>query len=109
QTFAGNLSYAGNTAQLQVENTTKGITVKHNGNNASLHGNIKALGITWEVMGFNEKASSEKADAVLNLNAVFVPLPGNYPFVGGALNWLGFYIILMMPLSYIFRKALGVQ
>lgn len=109
QTFTGNLTYAGDTTQIQVENRTEGIQVTSGDTNASLHGTIKALGITWEVMNFNQAAEDSEADAKLNLNAVFIPLPGSYPFVGGALNWLGFYVLLMMPLSYLFRKALGVQ
>lgn len=107
QSFTGNITYAGQTSQIEVVNGTETV-INYNGQNASIHENFDANGITWEVMGFN-KASGDQADAKLNINAVFIPLPGSYPFVGKALNWLGFYIILMMPLSYAFRKALGVQ
>jgi uncharacterized membrane protein (DUF106 family) len=108
QTFTGNITYAGQTSQIQVINNTEPV-IDYNGQNASLHEYFKATGITWEVMGFNEAPEDSDTDAKLNINAVFVPLPGSYPFIGGALNWLGFYIILMMPLSYLFRKSLGVQ
>lgn len=105
--FTGNITYAGQSSQIEVINNTEPV-INYNSQNASLHENFDASGITWEVMGFNQ-ASGDNVDAKLNINAVFIPLPGSYPFVGKALNWLGFYIILMMPLSYAFRKALGVQ
>ncbi|AOV94347.1 hypothetical protein AQV86_00280 [Nanohaloarchaea archaeon SG9] len=107
QTFTGNISYAGQTEQIQVINNTEPV-IKFNGENASLHESFHSHGMTWEVMNFNQ-ASNQEADGKLKINAVFVPLPVNIPFIGTALNWLGFYILLMMPLSYTFRKALGVQ
>jgi len=107
QTFTGNISYAGQTEQVQVVNDTEPV-IDYNGENASLHETFNTHGINWEVMNFNQ-ASNGEADAKLKINAVFIPLPVNIPFVGTALNWLGFYILLMMPLSYGFRKALGVQ
>jgi len=106
-TFTGNITYAGQSSQIDVINNTQPV-IKHNGDNATLHENFEAQGIKWEVMGFNE-APKDEADAKLKINAVFIQLPGSYPFIGTAINWLGFYIILMMPLSYLFRKALGVQ
>jgi uncharacterized membrane protein (DUF106 family) len=106
--FTGNITHAGTTEKIQVVNNTEPV-IDYNGENATVHENFHTHGITWEVMGFNDAPEDSEADAKLNINAVFVPLPGSYPFVGKALNWLGFYIILMMPLSYIFRKALGVQ
>ncbi len=107
-TFNGNITYAGNTNQLQVENNTRPV-IHYNGENATLHENFHTHGITWEVMDFKQAPEDSQADAKLSVNAVFIPLPGSYPLVGTALNWLGFYILLMMPLSYLFRKALGVQ
>lgn len=108
KTFTGNITYAGDTKQIRVVNDTEPV-IDYNGENATLNENFRTHGITWEVMGFNEAPEESTADAKLNINAVFIPLPGSYPFIGKALNWLGFYIILMMPLSYLFRKALGVQ
>ena len=66
------------------------------------------LDVRWQVAGF-QRLQDEDSDAQLKLNAEFVPLPVNLPFVGNALNWLGFYFILIMPLTYVFRKLLGVQ
>jgi len=40
--------------------------------------------------------------------ASFVKLPISVPFIGDELNWLGFYILIAMPLTWIFRKMLGV-
>jgi uncharacterized membrane protein (DUF106 family) len=109
QTLTGNISYAGQTKQINVVNDTEPV-IDYNGENATLHENFHTHGITWEVMNLNQDpGENTKADAKLKINAVFVPLPVNLPFIGKALNWLGFYILLMMPLSYTFRKGLGVQ
>ncbi|MFB6174871.1 MAG: EMC3/TMCO1 family protein [Candidatus Nanohalobium sp.] len=107
-TFTGNISYAGQVSQIQVVNKSEPV-IKFDGQQAKLHQNFKTHGITWEVMNFMKSPSGSNSDAKLSINAVFIPLPGNYPLVGNAVNWLGFYLILMMPLSYLFRKALGVQ
>jgi uncharacterized membrane protein (DUF106 family) len=106
--FTGNITYAGETKQIQVVNDTEPV-IDYNGESATLHENFHTHGITWEVMNFQDAGENSQADAKLKINAVFVPLPGSYPFIGKALNWLGFYVLLMMPLSYIFSKALGVQ
>ena len=107
-TFTGNMHYAGQSANMTVENTSEQIEVISGSTTAGIKGDIEALDVTWQVSSF-DKAQSETHDAKLRLNAKFVPLPVSLPFVGDALNWLGFYFILIMPLTYLFRKALGVQ
>jgi uncharacterized membrane protein (DUF106 family) len=40
--------------------------------------------------------------------ASIVSLPFSLPFFGNDFGWLAWYIIVSFPLSFIFRKALGV-
>ncbi len=106
-TFTGQLQYAGNTQELKVSNESS-VLVESGNSTAGIKEDIEVLDVRWQVAGF-QSLQGEDSDARLKLNAEFVPLPVNLPFVGNALNWLGFYFILIMPLTYVFRKLLGVQ
>ena len=106
-TFTGQLQYAGNTQELKVSNESS-VLVESGNSTAGIKEDIEVLDVKWQVAGF-QRLQDEDSDAQLKLNAEFVPLPVNLPFVGNALNWLGFYFILIMPLTYVFRKLLGVQ
>lgn len=106
-TFTGQLQYAGNTQELKVSNESS-VLVESGNSTAGIKEDIDVLDVKWQVAGF-QRLQDEDSDARLKLNAEFVPLPVNLPFVGNALNWLGFYFILIMPLTYVFRKLLGVQ
>lgn len=107
QTWNGTLDYAGQAQDLQVMNNSE-ITVQAGSNQAQLKDSIEMLGVNWQVMNFNQ-VQDQPHDARLKLNAHFVPLPVDLPYIGDALNWLGFYFIMIMPLTYVFRKLLGVQ
>ena len=106
-TFTGQLQYAGNTQELKVSNESS-VLVESGNSTAGIKEDIEVLDVRWQVAGF-QSLQGENSDARLKLNAEFVPLPVSLPFVGNALNWLGFYFILIMPLTYVFRKLLGVQ
>lgn len=106
-TFTGQLQYAGNTQELKVSNESS-VLVESSNSTAGIKEDIEVLDVRWQVAGF-QSLQGENLDARLKLNAEFVPLPVSLPFVGNALNWLGFYFILIMPLTYVFRKLLGVQ
>lgn len=110
-TFAGELQYAGQTTPVQVDNSTSPATVTAGDNSAEVGGELRTLGMTWEIKYFGEKSGgifSGGEGTVLKLSAKFVQLPFSIPFAGHALNWLGFYILIAMPLTYVFRKLLGV-
>lgn len=106
-TFTGQLTYADQSQQIQVKNNSQ-IIVQSGNSEAALKDTFDALGVKWQVMNF-ETVQEKPYSANLKLNAHFVPLPVDLPYVGDALNWLGFYFIMIMPLTYLFRKALGVQ
>jgi uncharacterized membrane protein (DUF106 family) len=38
-----------------------------------------------------------------------IPSPVNIPFVGNQLGWFHWYIIIVLPGSFLFRKLLGVE
>ncbi|MFB6190178.1 MAG: EMC3/TMCO1 family protein [Candidatus Nanohaloarchaea archaeon] len=109
--YKGELEYAGQTASIVVDNSTSPATVSAGDSTAQIGEELQALGMTWEIKYFGEKKGgmlSSGRGTVLKLSAKFVQLPFSIPFAGDALNWLGFYIIIAMPLTYIFRKILGV-
>jgi uncharacterized membrane protein (DUF106 family) len=107
-TYQGSLEYADQEAVITAKNTTDGMEISHKKSAALKDGKIIVFDMKWQFTNFNTVQNAEH-DAKLKLAAEFVPLPFSLPIVGGALNWLGFYIVIMMPLTYIFRKALGVQ
>ena len=107
-TFQGQLEYAGQTQAVEVFNTSSGVMISSGDSEVAVREDIEMLDVMWQVANF-ERVQDRDFDARLKLNAEFVPLPVNLPFVGNALNWLGFYFVLIMPLTYIFRKLLGVQ
>ena len=55
------------------------------------------------------KINKEDNKATLEMGLVFISLPFSLPFIGGSLESVGFYFIILLPLSTTFRKLLGVQ
>jgi uncharacterized membrane protein (DUF106 family) len=111
-TYTGEFVYNGKSGQLTVVNSTNQ-TVEFDGQQTTLDGSINAYGVTWDITKFGEAGggflgTSIKTGTVLKMNARFVELPFSIPLAGSALNWLGFYILIAMPLTFIFRKMLGV-
>ncbi len=109
-TWEGNLSYAKTSIPVEVINgTDKKVNV--NEQEIEVGDTFRAFGIEWETKYFGEKKGgffSSGGGTVLKVSAEFVKLPFSIPLAGGALNWLGFYILIAMPLTFILRKALGV-
>ena len=114
QSYSGNLTYAGDTVPVTVTNSSD-VVVEVDGSSAQPGGFVSALGVDWQVAKFSESGGGGflffggGGDGPrVKFNAEFVPLPVSLPFVGSVLNWLGFYILITMPLSIVFRKMLGV-
>ncbi len=110
-TFRGNLTYAGSKTPLIVNNATEEALVEIGEEQARIGETLNAYGIDWEVTGFGEHTGgffSSPKGTVVYVSAEFIELPFSLPLAGDALNWLGFYIVIAMPLTFIFRKALGV-
>jgi uncharacterized membrane protein (DUF106 family) len=110
--YTGELEYAGQAATVTVDNSTEPATISAGESTAKIGEELQTLGMTWEVKRFGEKKGGFLGGGgegtTLKLSVKFVQLPFSIPFAGNALNWLGFYIIIAMPLTYIFRKVLGV-
>ncbi len=111
-TFEGEFQFNGQSNQVTVVNETEPV-VKMDGQNSSIGGQVKAFGVDWDVVRFGEDKggffSSGSDGHVLKMNARFVDLPFSIPLAGAALNWLGTYILISMPLTFLFRKMLGIQ
>jgi uncharacterized membrane protein (DUF106 family) len=110
-TFEGDLTYAQKDVPVTVTNQSGNITIESGNQTLGVSDSITAHGIRWDVSNFKEHKGGIFAEAkghILNVNARFVDLPVSVPLAGDALNWLGFYILIAMPLTYIFRKMLGV-
>lgn len=110
-TFEGNMSFGGETVDLRVINETE--PVLQIGDQEVREGEkFQFQGIDWKFGSFGESSGgffSSGEGFTAKLSAVFIPLPFSIPLAGEALNWLGYYILIAMPLTYIFRKMLGVQ
>lgn len=106
--YTGELEYASESVPIEVRNGED--PVMHVEDQEVRPGeNFEALGITWEFNSFGDNGGwfAPEGDSV-SLSSVFIPLPFSLWYIGNALNWLGFYIIMAMPLTFAFRKMLGI-
>lgn len=109
--YNGELEFGGESVPLTVENNSEMI-LRLDNQEAQLGETVEAYGIKWEFNSFRESnggITSIHDGTVVRMSAEFIQLPVSIPFAGTALNWLGFYIIVAMPLTFIFRKLLGVN
>lgn len=107
--YEGEFQYAGNNAPVTVDNSSEELEITIDGEDVEINDRIEKFGITWEVRRFGDKTGFFSGEGtVLGLSAEFIQLPFSLPYIGPALNWLGFYILIAMPLTFTFRKALGV-
>ncbi|WP_414836558.1 EMC3/TMCO1 family protein [Candidatus Nanohalococcus occultus] len=110
--YEGNLTFGEQTSLITVNNSTGTPVVEYNGQQAKVGEYFDASGVTWDVKKVGEKSPgllSSYEGKFVKVNAMFVKLPFNIPILAGnELNWLGFYILIAMPLTYVFRKLLGV-
>jgi uncharacterized membrane protein (DUF106 family) len=100
--FTGELKWAGQTQEFTLDNETQ--TVMMDGQEAQQNEYLSAFGVDWEVMNVQHTDEGPR----VKFNAAFVKLPFTLPYIGGALNWLGFYILIAMPLGFGLRKLMGV-
>lgn len=108
--YTGELEYAGQSVPITVENNSEMILRTEN-QEARIGEAVEAHGIEWQFKYFQESNGgffSVQEGEVAKLSAKYIELPFSIPFAGTALNWLGFYILIAMPLTFIFRKLLGV-
>lgn len=87
--FRGNFTYEDNKLYLNGIELENGKVVDLNGK--------------WEVK--NVDFQNKK----VRLSKVFIELPFSLPFVGKNIEWIGFYILISIPSSLLFRKLLDVH
>jgi uncharacterized membrane protein (DUF106 family) len=110
--YEGNFTYADQQLPITVDNTSEPFTVSTDGQEATSGEQLEIDGFQWTVKDFRDRESgflSSTEGPVVGFNGRFVPLPFSIPLAGEALNWLGFYILIAMPLTFVFNKLLGIQ
>lgn len=100
--FSNQLEWAGQSQQIYFDNDTR--TVQLDNQSAAKNEHISAYGVDWQVTKVNDIEKGVEA----RMNIAFIKLPFDLPLAGSALNWLGFYILIVMPLGYGLRKMMGV-
>jgi uncharacterized membrane protein (DUF106 family) len=97
--------------EITVTNSSGNTTLTVGDQEAAPGEAVTIQSFEWTFKGMKEKTPglfSNQDGTFATFNGKFVNLPFSLPWIGGALNWLGFYILIAMPLTYIFRKMLGV-
>lgn len=110
--FQGNFTYAGQDTQITVDNTSEQFTISTNGQAAASGEQLEINNFQWTVKDFRDRSPgffSSTSGPAVGFNGHFIGLPISLPFIGPALNWLGFYIVIAMPLTFLFNKLLGIQ
>jgi uncharacterized membrane protein (DUF106 family) len=112
QMYEGNFTYAGTQTPITVDNSTETPVLGYGNQTVEPGQAVNINGFDWTYKGIKEKTPgffSSTDGTVAEFNGKFVTLPFSLPFIGGALNWLGFYILIAMPLTFALNKALGIQ
>ncbi len=107
--YEGEFEYAGQTVPLEINNQSEELILAVEDQEIEQGERFDAFGFTWEFSSFGDNGGwfSQEGHSA-RIAGVFVPLPFTLPYIGSALNWLGFYIIMAMPMTYAFRKMLGI-
>jgi len=109
EVYTGELEYASSNVPLEVQNSSENSTVLMvEGQEIEQGETFEALDVTWEYRGVKEGGWLGPDGQTVAVAAEFVQLPFGLWYIGSALNWLGFYILIAMPLTFAFRKMLGI-
>ena len=112
QMYEGNFTYAQTTTPITIQNTTETTTLQINNQSVEPGQAANINGFDWTFKGIRNAEPgifSNTEGPVASFNGKFVPLPITLPWIGPALNWLGFYILIAMPMTLILNKTLGIQ
>jgi len=112
QTYEGTLEFAQQEQDFQLEVQEDNQTILTFNNETYETGDrVNEFGVNWHIRNYNPDNGgwfSTVDGPALHVSAEFYQLPRPLPLIGEGFNWLGFYILLVMPLSITIRKALGV-
>ncbi len=104
-TFVGELNYMDLNVPLSLNQTTGIINVSGYGVVGN-RGYIQIEDTQWQIksIAFSKDGNSVKVRPSL----VFINLPFSLPFVERSIEWFGYYFIIGIPFTYLFRKLLKV-
>jgi len=106
--YTGELEYASNTVPVEIQDNDNTTVMTVEGQEVEQGETFEAFNFTWEFRGTGEGGWFGPDGQTASVSVVFIPLPFSLWYIGSALNWLGFYIIMAMPLTFAFRKMLGI-
>ncbi|MFB6158231.1 MAG: EMC3/TMCO1 family protein [Candidatus Nanohalobium sp.] len=110
--YKGNFTYAQTDTPITVDNTTEKTRLILEDQNITAGESAKIGSFRWTFKGIKDKTPglfSNTEGTIASFNGKFVQLPFSIPLAGEALNWLGFYTLIAMPLTFALNKVLGVQ
>lgn len=99
--YQGTLTYADRAANVTLNDTQSVVQVDDQ--TTTVGGRIVADGVKWQVADVTNTKDAHKVE----FNADLVDLPVSLPLAGDALNWLGFYVALSIPISTVLKKTLN--
>jgi len=105
--YTGELEYASNAVPIEIQNSENNTVLIIGDQEVEQGETFEALNLTWEFRGTGGGWFGPDGQTA-SVSAVFVPLPFSLWYIGSALNWLGFYVLIAMPLTFAFRKVLGI-
>lgn len=108
--YTGELELGPSSQSLTVDNSTGSYEVEINGETLEEGDRFEFAGVDWQVAHFGEPRGFFSGEGVVTeLRADFIPMPINLPIIGEAINWLGLYILITIPVSIVLRKTLGLS
>jgi len=111
-TFEGNFTYANTQTPITVDNTSETPILQVDNQEVEPGQAATINGFDWTYKGTKQKTPglfNNYEGTAASFNGKFINLPFTLPWIGPALNWLGFYIIIAMPMTLILNKTLGIQ
>lgn len=102
--YEGTLQYNGYSQSMSISGSNA-TTVQIGGSDYEVGETFSMDGLRWKVLNIN----TDGEQATTKFAAEIVPLPVALPLVGDELGWLGTYILVSIPFTFIFRKMLGIQ
>lgn len=125
--FTGNFTYQGETVDLTAEQTLieeldeTRLTVETSDGTTVVNAQVQDDELTvldkepvpvgssdWEVKNMQRLENTDKDGTGLQLQLSLITVAMSLPLIGN-LEWLGFYILISIPLTFGLRKAMGVD
>ena len=107
EVYKGNFDYRSIEKPIELSDSNSTLIKIGDKEIKSKSGYVEFEGSKWQVNNMNINEEEEKAS--LGMKLVFISLPFSLPFIGASLESIGFYFIILLPLSTGFRKLMGVQ